>query len=204
MTQTSDYAKYDRLPKQFRDCYTIVSPLWSLGEPKKKLNLCSILSCRCSLLLSGAEFPYWHSTFIGITKISDSSYVSQWASWVFYPFFRMAALPSTADRIAHKCRPSWYSIRILADTYGRSGRRWKAAPPCGRRDKTLSWRIETRRKSQKFSLFLWMCYVNMGIRHCSAINCTCNSKWNKDLTFFRFPKDPKRWDNGLLSSPWTA
>ncbi|KAK4310629.1 hypothetical protein Pmani_017817 [Petrolisthes manimaculis] len=32
----------------------------------------------------------------------------------------------------------------------------------------------------------------MGITGCSAINCSNNSKWNRDLSFFRFPKDPKR------------
>ncbi|XP_066965663.1 52 kDa repressor of the inhibitor of the protein kinase-like [Macrobrachium rosenbergii] len=32
----------------------------------------------------------------------------------------------------------------------------------------------------------------MGITGCSAPNCSNNSKWNKDQSFLRFPKNPER------------
>ena len=49
-------------------------------------------------------------------------------------------------------------------------------------------------------LFQRIYVTKMGIRSCSAINCSNNSKWNKDLSFFSFPKDPKRW--GVTYIPW--
>ena len=41
----------------------------------------------------------------------------------------------------------------------------------------------------KINGLLAVIVATMGIIACSAISCSNNSKWNRELSFFRFPKD---------------